>query len=109
MTVIAAAGLSIGSLYALMGQALPAGVSAAADGSASNPALAMIAASNASAGMEVMTLLSTLGTGAPSAAATAGADAAVFRASALANALASLSYLDPARELSMMGVDVAGA
>jgi hypothetical protein len=105
MTAISgASGLSMGSLYALMGQAMPSGVSSAtADGTAANPALAMIAASNASAGMEVMTLLGSMGGAAMSAPA---ADQAVFQAASLSRALASLSHLDPAKELALMGVDV---
>ena len=55
-TISGASALSMSSLYALMGQAMPSGVStASADGAASNPALAMEAAANASAGMEVLT------------------------------------------------------
>jgi hypothetical protein len=105
MTAISgASGLSMGSLYALLGQAMSSGVSSAtADRSAPNPALAMIAASNASAGMEVMTLLGSMGGAASTAPA---ADQAAFQAASLSQAFASLSYLDPAKELALMGVDV---
>jgi predicted aconitase len=101
-----ASALSMSSLYALMGQAMPSGVPAAStDGAASNPALAMMAAANASAGMQVMTLLASMGTPG-SAAAASGGDAAVFRAASLSEALAGLSYLDPAKELEMLGFDL---
>ena len=93
-----ASALSMSSLYALMGQAMPSGVStASADGAASNPALAMEAAANASAGMEVLTLLASLGSRGPASAGPASAGAALTRA------LASLSYLDPANELALLG------
>jgi hypothetical protein len=99
VTVISgASALSMSSLYALMGQAMPAGAStAAADAAASNPALAMEAAANASAGMEVLSLLASLGTGGSASAAPASAGAALSRA------LASLSHLDPANELALLG------
>jgi len=104
-TISGASALSMSSLYALLGQAMPTGVSqAAADGSPANPALAMMAASNASAGMQVMTLLSAMGTGG---AASTGSDAAAFQAATLSQALASLSYLDPAKALALLG-DTAG-
>ena len=99
MTAIpGASALSMSSLYALMGQAMPAGAStASADGAASNPALAMEAAANASTGMEVLTLLASLSAGGSASAAPASASAALSRA------LASLSYLDPANELALLG------
>jgi hypothetical protein len=100
-----ASALSMSSLYALMGQAMPPGAStASADGAASNPALAMMAAANASAGMQVMALLGSMAGGGP--AVSAGTDAAVLRAASLSQALAGLSYLDPAKELALLGSDL---
>jgi hypothetical protein len=101
-TITGASALSMGSLYALLGQAMPAGVAqAAAGGSVPSPALAMMAAANASAGLQVATLLGTLGPGGSPA--STGADAAAFRAANLSQALAGLSYLDPAKALALLG------
>jgi hypothetical protein len=97
--------LSMSSLYALMGQAMPSGASTAlTDGAASNPALAMEAAANASAGMQVMTLLASMAGAGPAMSGDGGA--AVVRAASLSEALAGLSYLDPAKELALLGSDL---
>jgi hypothetical protein len=92
MDVSGAGSLSMASLYALFGLAMPTGAATAADGTASMPALAMEAAAIASNQGLVATLLA--GTGAPSGAAASMAS--------LAGSLASLSVLDPAVELARL-------
>jgi len=83
---VGTASLSMASLYALFGQAMPAGaVAPTTAAGAATPALAMEAAAMAGDGALVATLLG----GMPS-----------TRTASLARSLASLSVLDPTAELA---------
>ena len=88
MSNVSAASMSMASLYAMLGLAMPSG--AAASGSVgSSPALAMISASSESAAAEVGALIA----GMPAGAAPAN----------LTSALLSLANLDPTVELQRLG------
>jgi hypothetical protein len=91
-TVSGASSMTMGSLYALMGLAMPPGASGSG---AVSPALAMLSAANASATLQISTLLAGMGV---SSAGTGG--------SSLTAALLSLSNLDPAAELRRLGAAV---
>ena len=86
-----ATNMSMASLYALMGSAMPTGAAAGADG-ASTPALAMIAASNQSAAMEVGTLMQSM----------ASSSTTATGSSSLTDALMSLFNLNPTVELQRL-------
>jgi hypothetical protein len=79
--------MSMASLYAMLGLAMPSGLAATSAGS--SPALAMMSAANKSVSSEVGTLLGSL----PSANATPPS---------LTQALMSLAYLDPSTELARL-------
>ncbi len=78
----------MGSLYALMGLAMPSG---AAGSAAASPALAMLSAANESTAAQISALMA--GTGVPSGGTTGPS---------LTGALLSLSNLDPAAELQRL-------
>ena len=93
-SVGAAPGLSMASLYAMMGLAMPSGVGDAG----SSPALAMLSAANESRSVELSALLGGL-----------GGSAGASSPSSLTSALLSLTYLDPAAELERLQGTVAAA
>ena len=83
--VTGGSGMSMASLYAMLGLAMPSGASGTA---AMSPALAMVTAANQSASAEVSTLLGSL--------------PAASSAKDLASALLSLANLDPTVELERL-------
>jgi hypothetical protein len=93
-SVAGATSMTMGSLYALMGLAMPSGASGSG---AVSPALAMLSAANESTAVQVSALIQ--GMGVPSDG-TGGAS--------LTSALLSLSNLDPATELQRLGGAAAG-
>ena len=90
-TVPAASSMSMASLYAMLGLAMPSGAAAGSSSVGSSPALAMISASNESVAAEVGTLVAGM-TGS-----SAAAGAADFT-----TALMNLSNLDPTLELQRL-------
>jgi hypothetical protein len=86
-SVAGASSMSMASLYAMLGLAMPSGMAATSAGS--SPALAMMSAANESVSSEIGTLLGSL----PSAGASQ---------TSLTQALMSLAYLDPSTELARL-------
>jgi len=80
--------MSMASLYAMLGLAMPSG--AAGTSAASSPALAMISAANQTAASEVATLVGSLPT------------ATTANAASLTDALMSIANLDPTVELERL-------
>jgi hypothetical protein len=87
MDVVGTASLSMASLHALFGQAMPAGARARGEAGPTMPALALEAASMAGSEALVAAMLNGMAT--PS-------------ATSLARSIASLSILDPAVELARL-------
>lgn len=98
MSSVSGVGMSMSSLYAMLGRAMPSGAVAAAGDAGSTPAIAMIAATNATVAQQVSTLLGSM---VPAQLPSGG--------SSLSAALANLENLDPSVELQRLANAVGDA